>query len=132
MSNIFKAGFRVYYEDTDAAGVVYYANYLKFAERARTEMLRESKISQRELMTSEAILFVVRKVSMDLFKPARLDDYLEVSCEVTKVSGASVDILQTVICNDIKIAEISVLVACIDANSMRPKRLPENIKEKII
>lgn len=132
MENIFKTSFRIYYEDTDVGGIVYYANYLKFAERARTEMLRSLGILQSELANTEKLVFVVRRLSMELLSPAKLDDYIEVSCLVKKISGASMDINQTIKCNDIKIAEISVLIVCVGCQFLKPTRIPKKIKELFI
>src|SRR5580698_2435411 len=87
---------RVYYEDTDAAGVVYYANYLKFAERARTEALRLSGIDQSELMREDKIGFVVRKCVVDYLKPAMLDDLLTIETSLHDISKVSMELRQTV------------------------------------
>lgn len=122
--------FRIYYEDTDSGGVVYYANYLKFAERARTEMLREKGINQSNLAANSGILFVVKNAKLELFSPARLDDVVEVLSEVIVISGASINILQKITIDGRNIAEINVLVACINQN-FKPVRLPADIKNKL-
>ncbi len=80
---------RVYFEDTDAAGIVYYANYLKFAERARTDMLRDFGVSHADMMKRDGLVLVVRRCEIDYLKPARLDDLLTVETEVAKLGGAS-------------------------------------------
>jgi len=123
--------FRVYYEDTDAGGVVYYANYLKFAERARTEYLRDVGINQSELAEKDGILFVVRHVSLDLKKPARLDDMLSINTNVEKIAGASIIMRQEISCGQIDLAHLSVKIACVDTN-MRPARLSDNVKSKLV
>ena len=87
---------RVYYEDTDAAGIVYYANYLKFAERARTEALRLSGIDQSELMREHHIGFVVRKCACEFLKPAMLDDLLTIETRLKDISKVSMELLQTI------------------------------------
>ncbi len=89
MTENHQAQYRIYYEDTDAGGVVYYANYLKFAERARTEFLRDFDVNQRELAEKEKILFVVKNVNMDILKPAKLDDIINIKSKVVKKFGAS-------------------------------------------
>ena len=88
--NAFTIPVRIYYEDTDAGGVVYYANYLKFLERCRTEWLRSIGHGQAELLRDPGIAFVVRNVSLDYLKPARLDDLLTVSLEVEKISRSQI------------------------------------------
>lgn len=120
---------RVYYEDTDAGGIVYYANYLKFAERARTEMLRERGIAQSELLAKEHLAFVVRHVEMDLAKPAKLDDLLEIDTEVTRISGASLIMVQHIRRKTTVLAEIKVTIATIHTHTMRPVRIPAFLKE---
>jgi acyl-CoA thioester hydrolase len=87
---------RVYYEDTDAGGVVYYANYLKFAERGRTEYLRHLGTNHRQLLTDNNLLFAVKSVAVDYLAPARLDDLLEVSTEVTACGAATLDMRQII------------------------------------
>jgi acyl-CoA thioester hydrolase len=120
----------VYYEDTDAGGVVYYANYLKFAERARTELLRTMDLHQSKLAQEHDILFVVRNVSMDLLKPARLDDTLDIVTRVEKVSGASINMLQQISANGVLLTDIKVLIVCVNG-AMKPIRLPDGIREKL-
>jgi acyl-CoA thioester hydrolase len=88
--NAFTILVRIYYEDTDAGGVVYYANYLKFLERCRTEWLRSAGFGQAELLRDTGIAFVVRSVSLDYLKPARLDDLLTVSLEVEKITRSQI------------------------------------------
>jgi acyl-CoA thioester hydrolase len=125
-----KLSVRVYYEDTDAGGVVYYANYLKFAERARTEMLRELSINQSDLLEKDDIIFVVRHVEMDLKKPARLDDVLEVSTSIEKISGASLIMAQEITCNGNSLVNLKVVIASV-SSQIKPARLPDWLKEKL-
>ena len=120
--------FRVYYEDTDSGGVVYYANYLKFAERARTEMLREKGVRQSTLAADSGILFVVRKVGHELLAPARLDDMLLVTTHIKNISGASIHMLQEIECEGKKIAEVDVLVVCIN-QKFKTTRIPDDIRK---
>ena len=117
---------RVYYEDTDAAGIVYYANYFKFAERARTEMLRSVKIDQNALYTKTGVRFVVRSCAIDYLKPARLDDELEVHTKIQCVKGASLTALQTVRRARDAVVSLKLRIACV-GRCGRPKRLPEEV-----
>jgi acyl-CoA thioester hydrolase len=123
---MFKATYRVYYEDTDAGGVVYYANYLKFAERARTDWLREKGISQTGLQKEQGIMFVVRDVTMKLKKPARLDDMLEVSVSVKEAKRASVVLTQYITCQGKELASIEVCVVSVD-RQFKPVALPNKL-----
>ena len=118
---------RVYFEDTDAAGIVYYANYLKFAERARTDMLRDLGISHAEMMKRDGLVLVVRRCEIDYLKPARLDDLLTVETEAAKLGGASVDLRQRVLRDSDVLAELKVLVVCIGQDG-RPHRIPDYVR----
>lgn len=118
---------RVYYEDTDAAGIVYYANYLKFAERARTEMLRAHGIGNRALHESEGLAFAVRRLAADYLAPARLDDLLEIHTRITRLGGASIEAEQDVVCEGREIARLTLTLACV-ARSGRPARLPDAVR----
>ena len=128
MSNNFCAKYRIYYEDTDAGGVVYYANYLKFYERARTEFLREMGISQFELEQKENLVFVVRRCEVDYITPARFDDLVEVSVKVKEINGASIVMQQEIKIGDKVLSRLDVTIVCITADSFRPKKIPQNIK----
>jgi len=122
---------RVYYEDTDAGGIVYYANYLKFCERARTEWLRSLSIEQ-DVWLQQGIGFVVRKVELNLLSPARFNDQLEVSCVVDKVRKASVSFVQQVRRkNGDLLCEATVLAACVSLTTMQPIAMPSPILEVI-
>ncbi len=118
--------FRVYYEDTDAGGVVYYANYLKFAERARTEMIRELGINQ----SVEDFLFVVRKAELDLLKPAKLDDLLTLKTAITQVKGASLIIEQHIYNDEQHLSTVNTVIVTI-SHDFKPIRLPEKIRNKL-
>lgn len=115
--------FRVYYEDTDAAGIVYYANYLKFAERARTEMLRARGFDHRQLDAKDGVVFAVRACSADYLLPARLDDALEVHTRVTHVGGATLDADQDITRDDAVLTRLKIRLACIN-RAGRPARIP--------
>jgi acyl-CoA thioester hydrolase len=115
---------RVYYEDTDAGGVVYHATYLRFAERARTEALREAGISHGELLKRFALMFVVRHIEVDYVQPARLDDSLVVVTEPLGVGGATVTLRQDVRGPEGSCAVLTVRLACVRPADGRPGRLP--------
>jgi len=114
---------RVYYEDTDAAGLVYYANYLKFAERARTEMLRRLGIGQERLRAETGLVFVVRRCTADYLQPARLDDDLVVATRLKALGGASLDLDQDVRRDDATLVRLAFQIACL-GHGGRPQRLP--------
>lgn len=116
---------RVYYEDTDAGGVVFYANYLKFFERARTEMLRALGFEQDELIAKEGVIFVVRSVQIDYLQPARFNQLLNVSAEVTLAKKASLSFAQTISRDEDLLSRGVVRIACLDHKTMRPKAIPE-------
>jgi len=118
---------RVYYEDTDVAGIVYYANYLKYAERARTEMLRAFGIDHPTLLANEGIAFAVRRCSADYRVPARLDDRLEVRTRVIAIRGASIVLEQAVCRAGEVIVPIEVTIACMTSEG-RATRVPARIR----
>ena len=111
---------RVYYEDTDAGGVVYYANYLKYFERARTEWLRRLGVDQSLLAETEGRLFVVKNVEIQYRRPAKLDDELTILTEVSRMKRASIQFEQRAECRGELLCEASVTVCCVDADSFRP------------
>ena len=115
---------RVYYEDTDAGGVVYHARYLAFAERARTEALREAGVPHAELVRDHGLFFVVRWAEMDYLRPARLDDEVVVLTGPWVVRGASVEVQQRFEVGGTLAAKLLVKLACIRADSERPARIP--------
>ena len=122
---------RVYFEDTDAGGVVYYANYLKFMERARTEWLRERGFEQDRLRAETGVLFVVRSVSLDLRRPARFNDTLSVSCRPTALGRASLDVEQTVSRDAAELATAHVRLACVEAERFVPVAIPAPVRAVI-
>jgi acyl-CoA thioester hydrolase len=119
---------RVYWEDTDGGGVVYYANYLKFMERARTEWLRAMGHSQSELADQYGYVFAVAEVKVNYRKPARLDDELLITCVPVPEGRVSMRFLQTISRGDVVLTEGEVRIACVDAKSFRPRSLPDFIK----
>ncbi|HZT50758.1 MAG TPA: tol-pal system-associated acyl-CoA thioesterase [Stellaceae bacterium] len=121
---------RVYYEDTDAGGIVYYANYLNFAERARTEMLRDAGIEQERLRRDAGIGLVVRRAAIEFLRPARLDDVLTVTTRLAGRIGATLDLAQEIARGDAVLARLDVRVACVRADG-RPTRLPQALTDAI-
>lgn len=135
MNRTFSWPVRVYYEDTDAGGIVFYANYLKFFERARTEWLRAAGISQQQLSNETGCIFVVKNSSIDYHSPAKLDDRLEISVQIQKLGRASVVFTQEAWCVDhrepVRLCTGSVRVGCIEKISMRPAQMPADVYRKI-
>ena len=126
---------RVYYEDTDAGGVVYYANYLKFMERARTEWLRALGFEQDHLREEQGVIFAVRHVVVDFVRPARFNMALQVDSRITACRGASLTFDQRITRAGEPPADVmcqgQVQVVCLDAGSMRPRRLPPAMATEI-
>lgn len=125
---------RVYYEDTDAGGVVYYANYLKFFERARTERLRDMGFEQDRLRAELGVLFVVRSAQVDYLKPARFNDELAVTAEVTEVKRASMVFSQQIRRDGVDgeiLCEASFRIACLTDGEFRPTAIPGFLLEQI-
>ncbi len=128
-SNNFFAQYRIYYEDTDAGGVVYYANYLKFFERARTDFLRHRDISQKELIAQENLVFVVRRCEVDYVRPARLDDLVDVSVVVEKIGAASIVMRQEMRMEGEVLAKLVAEIVTVSADGFKPKKIPQYIRE---
>ena len=123
---------RVYYEDTDAGGVVYYANYLKYAERARTEFIRALGVNQHEALLAEDMCgFMVRVLNIEYKAPAILDDLLSVTCEVLSLNGARLEMKQEIFCQDKLLVSMTVQLAYVSLTKKRPIRIPEAIVNKI-
>ena len=122
---------RIYWEDTDAAGIVFYANYLKFFERARTEWLRSLGFEQESLRASAGLGFVVTDTALHYREPARLDDVLEVSVQPTHVGLASLTVGQQARRAGRLLAEGTIRVGCVDLGTFRPRRIPEDILARI-
>ena len=127
----FSIPIRVYYEDTDAGGVVYYANYLRFLERGRTEFMRALGYDLRELARDPGILFVVAGLEIDYRRPARHDDALEVTVTIAERGRAGLTFAQQVRRGAELLAEAKVRVACVDAASLKPKALPDEIAQRL-
>lgn len=124
---------RVYYEDTDAAGVVYYANYLKFFERARTEWLRAHGFEQDQLRLEFGIVFVVSRLQVEYKQAARFNDELNISCQLARQSAAAMDFTQqahrTSDCR--LLSEAAVQIVCVDAERFKPKPMPQPISQAL-
>ncbi len=116
---------RVYYEDTDAGGVVYHASYLRFAERARTEALRDAGAPHAEMERLHGTIFMVRRVEIEYLRPARLDAWLRVATSVEQLGGASTRLRQVVSDGDITVAVLTVGLVCVGLGDGRPARIPE-------
>jgi acyl-CoA thioester hydrolase len=131
MDSVFSIPIRVYYEDTDTGGVVYYANYLKFMERARTEWLRHLGFEQQELARDPGVVFAVRSVSLEYLRPARLDDLLDVSVRLVKGARASLTLVQQVRRGADVLCEGEVRIACLDAQRFTPVPIPEAVIARV-
>lgn len=124
---MFSFAVRVYIEDTDLGGIVYYVNYLKFMERARTEFLRLHAVEQ-QLLKQQGYLFVVKNTQCDYKLPAQLDDLLDISVEIERLTAASVVFKQSVRRADLVLCTATVEVVCVNEKSMKPCRFPNGIK----
>ena len=122
---------RVYWEDTDAGGIVFYANYLKFFERARTEWLRALGHSQQAMVDTTGCMFVVQETTVRYVKPARLDDVLTITVDVRERGRASLRIAQQAWCGERLLAEGDIRIGCVERASMKPHRIPSPIFEAI-
>lgn len=118
---------RVYYEDTDSGGIVYYANYLKFMERARTEWLRALGFTQRDLAEREGVVFVVRSLAIEYLRPSRFDDSLQVTVEPVKVGAGQIVVAQEVRRAAELLASAEVRLACVNVATLRPVRIPQAV-----
>ena len=115
---------RIYYEDTDAGGIVYYANYLKYAERARTEYLRHLGLNQEEMLKNQGMGFVVRDCHIAYKSPAKLDDALNITCKVTEIKGVSLKMEQKLYRGDTILSEIEITLVFLSLPAMRPTKIP--------
>ena len=127
----FRWPIRVYYEDTDAAGVVYYANYLKYFERARTEWLRSLGFGQKALARDYNVIFVVRAVNIKYLRPAQFDDELTVEAAIAEQPRASIVFTHALKRADETLATAQIHVTCVNTQTFRPVRIPEPILERI-
>jgi acyl-CoA thioester hydrolase len=126
-SSAFRFPIRIYWEDTDAGGVVFYANYLKFFERARTEWLRAAGVQQQALRDETGLMFVVADVQMRYLAPARLDDLLEVSVRVNEMGAASMVLEQQAWRGDTLLAQGRIRIGCVQSETLKPRRIPASV-----
>ncbi|MGC6406442.1 tol-pal system-associated acyl-CoA thioesterase [Bisgaard Taxon 45] len=131
-ANVFNFPIRVYYEDTDAGGVVYHARYLHFFERARTEYLRCVGFSQHTLLNEQQLAFVVKTMNIDYRYPAKLDNLLIVETLVTELKGASIFFTQRLKKEEQILCEATVKVACVDLGKMKPIAIPAEMKAVLV
>jgi len=119
--------YSVYWEDTDAGGVVYYANYLKFMERCRTEWLRAMGIDQSRLLAERHLQFVVVNVTVDFLRPAVLHDEILVTAELQRLGGATIQFKQTIMRGDEQLIDAGTRVACLDSGTLKPRAIPKDL-----
>jgi acyl-CoA thioester hydrolase len=131
MPSLFTWPVRVYYEDTDAGGIVYYANYLKFFERARTEWLRAAGVHQQAMLDEHGAGFVVKRVQIDYHASARLDDAITLTLDIAKFGRASVEFSQQALRGELLLATAQVKVGCVDLNTLRPRAIPDDAAVKM-
>jgi len=127
----FKSNFKVYYEDTDSGGVVYYANYLKFLERARTDAITSLNFSNKNLIEKFGIYIIVKSCNLNFHKPAKLEDNLNIISKVLEVKNVSIRMKQNIFVNDSMIVEAEILLASVDKKGKLSK-LPVEFKSKLI
>ncbi|NVE01696.1 tol-pal system-associated acyl-CoA thioesterase [Massilia sp. BJB1822] len=130
MSSEFNWEVRVYCEDTDAGGIVYYANYLKFFERARTEWLRAIGVGQHQLLQEQDAMFVVKSVSADYHAPAKLDDVLNLSLKIEKLGRASLVVVQEARTGGTLLNTARVKIGCVDS-ALRPRAVPDDVAARM-
>jgi tol-pal system-associated acyl-CoA thioesterase len=121
---------RVYIEDTDAGGIVYYVNYLKFMERARTELMRSLGYG-KDYIFNHDLMFVVRDVAVKYIKPAQLDDELLATACITRLKGASMTLAQTVRRGEEILAQGDISIACVDRAGVKPRRMPDEMRARL-
>jgi len=127
----FKSNFKVYYEDTDSGGVVYYANYLKFLERARTDAITSLNFSNKNLIEKFGIYIIVKSCNLNFHKPAKLEDNLNIISKVLEVKNVSIRMKQYIFVNDSMIVEAEILLASVDEKG-KPSKLPAEFKSQLI
>ena len=131
MTKEFKYITRIYYEDTDAAGVVYYANYLKFLERARTDAITSLDFSNNKLVEKFGIFIIVKSCNLNFLRPAKLEDNLDIISKVIEVKNVSIKMKQNIFVNDSMIVEAEILLASVN-NEGKPSKLPDEFKNELI
>ena len=123
----FAASFNIYWEDTDAGGVVYYANYLKFLERGRTDWLRAMGVDQQQLRAERGLQFVVVNITVDFLRPAVLHDEILVTASLERLAGATIHFKQTIERGGEQLIDATVRVACLDSGALKPRAIPKDL-----
>lgn len=129
--NNFSLPVRIYYQDTDAGGVVYHSTYLNFMERARYEWLRELGFNVKLLTENHGVLFMVRSLEIQYLKPAVLDDFLSVTVAVKEVGRSRIVLSQEVLCSHVKLVNATIHVVCVGAETLKPVSIPAPLRERI-
>jgi acyl-CoA thioester hydrolase len=132
IDHIFVNNYRIYYEDTDAGGIVYYANYLKLFERARSDFLRSKNIIQSQIADLTKIIFVVRKCEIEYILPARLDDLIAVTIEAIEIRGPFILMKQKILKDQKLISNLEINLTAINNETFKPVRIPPNLSKKIL
>ncbi|MCR2746323.1 tol-pal system-associated acyl-CoA thioesterase [Limnobacter parvus] len=127
----FKFSVRVYFEDTDAGGIVYYGNYLKFMERARSEYFLQKSIGMKSLMNDHELVFVVSRTELNYLRSAKLEDVLEISVELAELKRVSAVFKQVVTCNGEVLCEGKTKVACVNTQTMKPSAMPPVVYQQL-
>ena len=127
---VFSLPVRVYFQDTDAGGVVYHANYVNFMERARTEWLREHVYSHMDMMNKLGVMFVVRSIKLDYLKPAFLDDLVNVTAQIKEVGRSRVTLDQTILRGEEVLTEGEVHLVCVDVKTFKPVSVPDVLRSQ--
>lgn len=125
---VFHLPIKLYFEDTDALGIVYHANYLKYFERARTEWFREAGLNHMELARQTGVGFVIRKCEMEWLSPLTLDDQVIATAQVTKMGNASVYLEQTILRGEDVVCRAHILMVCVDFETKKPKTIPDVVR----
>lgn len=125
---IFQLPIKLYFEDTDALGIVYHANYLKYFERARTEWFRSAGIQHMALARETGVGFVIRKCDMEWFAPLTLDDVVVATAQVSEMGRSSVHLEQTILKNDEVVCRAHILMVCVDFQSKKPRSVPDSLR----
>lgn len=123
--------YRVYYEDTDAGGIMYHAQYISWCERARAEYLTDIGLQSSTIVEDTGVMFVVRHLSADYFKPARLDQKLRVESTLKELKNSSFILNQSIFCQDYMLFSMTVTIVCVDAAGTKAVRIPDIIREKL-
>ncbi len=127
----FKSNFKIYYEDTDSGGLVYYANYLKFLERARTDAIMSLDFSNNKLINEYGIYIIVKSCNINFHKPAKLEDYLNIISKILEVKNVSIKMKQNIFVNNNMIVDAEILLASVNKEG-KPSKLPDQFKNQLI